>query len=271
MFVCTLIYRNAAGAARQVLHVQSMSSWAPSCIGPYAQAVSASGLTHCAGQIGLDPPSMSLVPGGPEAQAARCLRSCQAVSMAAKADLAHAQLGCTIYAAAEASPQRRAGSNEHSTGVQPAASSPAVTKTFSYAQRILAAYQCEGLSHAAAPGKQQEGQMNCCSSSDDTSQIQQHDRRTGELSQHMSQPGMLEQDQEDSEGEENPVDGYLRPPEAPVRIPVVLLTYVQAAALPRGAAVELQPLALHTTWQGDSPRPCIPVKVDTSYAQTCQY
>ena len=68
--------------------MQSMSSWAPSCIGPYAQAVSASGLTHCAGQIGLDPPSMSLVPGGPEAQAARCLRSCQAVSMAAKADLA---------------------------------------------------------------------------------------------------------------------------------------------------------------------------------------
>ena len=251
--------------------MQSISSWAPSCIGPYAQAVSASGLAHFAGQIGLDPPTMSLVPGGPEAQAARCLRSCQAVSVAARADLQHAQLGCTIYAAAEASPQCHADSNEHSTGVQPAASSPAVTKTFSYAQRILAAYQCEGLPHATAPGKRHAGHAACCSSSDDPSQMRQHDRRTGEGSEHVSQPGMLKQDQEDSESGEDLEDAYLRPTEAPVRIPAALLTYVQAAALPKSAAVELQPLALHTTWQGDSPRPCIPVKVSISYAERCQY
>ena len=214
---------------------------------------------------------MSLVQGGPEAQAARCLRSCQAVSVAAKADLQHAQLGCTIYAAAEAPPQRQGDNTGHSTGMELTASSSIVTKTFSYAQSILAAYQCEGLSHAIAPGKHHEGHISCCSSSDNPSQMQQHDRRTGEGSQHVFQSGMLEQDQEDSESGEDSVDGYLRPPEAPARIPVALLTYVQAAALPKGAAVELQPLALHTTWQGDSPRPCIPVKVSTSYAERCQY
>ena len=250
--------------------MQSISSWAPSCIGPYAQAVSASGLTHFAGQIGLDPPTMSLVLGGPEAQAARCLRSCQAVSVAAKATLQHAQLGCTIYAAAEASPQCHADSNEHSTGMQPAASSPAVTKTFSHVQSILAAYRCGGLPHASAPGKRHAGHVACCSSSDDSSQMQEHDRRTGEGSQHVSRSGMLERDQQDSESEEDLEDAYLRPTEAPVRIPAALLTYVQAAALPKGAAVELQPLALHTMWQGDSPRPCIPMEVVASYADMCQ-
>ena len=255
--------------------MQSISSWAPSCIGPYAQAVSASGLAHFAGQIGLDPPTMSLVPGGPEAQAARCLRSCEAVSVAAKADLQHAQLGCTVYAAAKCSSERHADSHGHSTGhstgMELTASSSTVTKTLSHIQSLLAAYQCGGLSHATAPGKQHQGHVDCCSSSDDSSQMQQHDRRTGEGSQHVSRSGMLEQDQQDSESGEDLEDAYLRPTEAPVRIPTALLTYVQAAALPKGAAVELQPLALHTTWQGDSPRPCIPVKVDTSYAETCQY
>ena len=65
MFLCTLTHCDAAGAARQVVHVQSISSWAPSCIGPYAQAVSAGGLTHFAGQIGLDPPTIVPGAGGP--------------------------------------------------------------------------------------------------------------------------------------------------------------------------------------------------------------
>ena len=269
--VCLVtIHCDAAGATRQVLHVQSISSWAPSCIGPYAQAVSASGLTHFAGQIGLDPPTMSLVQGGPEPQAVRCLRSCQAVSVAVKADLQHAQLGCTIYAAAEASTERHADCEERSTGMGPAPARPAVTTTFSHVQRILAAYQCEGLSHSMVPGKQHAGHMNSCSSSDDPSQTQQHDSRTRELSQHSSQSRMLEQDHEHSEHGEDSVDAYLRPPEAPARIPAALLTYVQAAALPKGAAVELQPLALHTKWQGDSPRPRIFLKAVTSYAEICQ-
>ena len=56
---------------RQVLHVQSISSWAPSCIGPYSQASMLGGLLHMAGQIGLDPPTMQLVPGGLQAQLLR--------------------------------------------------------------------------------------------------------------------------------------------------------------------------------------------------------
>jgi len=64
---------------RSVLHVQSISAWAPACIGPYAQAAAWGGVLHMAGQIGLDPASMQVVAGGAAAQARprpppRCLR-----------------------------------------------------------------------------------------------------------------------------------------------------------------------------------------------------
>ncbi|KAK9827348.1 hypothetical protein WJX81_008556 [Elliptochloris bilobata] len=87
-------------AKRGVLHVQSVSAWAPACIGPYAQATVAGGLLHMAGQIGLAPVSMQLVQGGATAQAARCLSSCRAVAVALRCDLTSAMLACTIYAAA---------------------------------------------------------------------------------------------------------------------------------------------------------------------------
>ena len=51
-----------------MLHVQSISAWAPACIGPYAQAACGGRLLHLAGQIGLDPASMQLVQGGSAAQ-----------------------------------------------------------------------------------------------------------------------------------------------------------------------------------------------------------
>jgi hypothetical protein len=62
-----------------VLHVQSISAWAPACIGPYAQAAAWGSVLHMAGQIGLDPASMQVVAGGAAAQARprprpRCLR-----------------------------------------------------------------------------------------------------------------------------------------------------------------------------------------------------
>ena len=56
---------------RGVLHVQSISSWAPCCIGPYSQATWWGSLLHMAGQIGLHPPSMQLVPGGFRSQLIR--------------------------------------------------------------------------------------------------------------------------------------------------------------------------------------------------------
>jgi diphthine-ammonia ligase len=46
---------------RQVLHVQSISHWAPVCVGPYSQVNTLrSGLHFLAGQIGLKPASMTL-------------------------------------------------------------------------------------------------------------------------------------------------------------------------------------------------------------------
>ena len=47
---------------RQVLHVQSRSFWAPVCVGPYSQANTLwKALHYLAGQIGLHPPTMTLV------------------------------------------------------------------------------------------------------------------------------------------------------------------------------------------------------------------
>lgn len=41
--------------------MQSISSWAPACIGPYSQATSHQDVLYMAGQLGLDPASMILV------------------------------------------------------------------------------------------------------------------------------------------------------------------------------------------------------------------
>ena len=45
----------------KVLHVQSVSCWAPANIGPYSQACRSPMVTHYAGQIGLDPARMILI------------------------------------------------------------------------------------------------------------------------------------------------------------------------------------------------------------------
>jgi enamine deaminase RidA (YjgF/YER057c/UK114 family) len=46
--------------SRTVLHVQSISEWAPCCIGPYSQATRIGSILYLAGQIGLEPASMTL-------------------------------------------------------------------------------------------------------------------------------------------------------------------------------------------------------------------
>ena len=56
---------------------------APRPIGPYSQAVAAGELVFCAGQIGLDPATGRLVPGGLIAEAARALENLAAVLTAA--------------------------------------------------------------------------------------------------------------------------------------------------------------------------------------------
>jgi 2-iminobutanoate/2-iminopropanoate deaminase len=50
---------------------------------PYNQGIKAAGLVFCAGQVGLDPASGTLVPGGVEAQAQRAMENLKAVLEAA--------------------------------------------------------------------------------------------------------------------------------------------------------------------------------------------
>lgn len=65
------------GQPRVVLHVQSLSEWAPANIGPYSQAVKANGLVHIAGQIALDPRNQTLAFDDGPRQAALALQHAQ--------------------------------------------------------------------------------------------------------------------------------------------------------------------------------------------------
>jgi reactive intermediate/imine deaminase len=60
---------------------------APAAIGPYSQAIRAGDTVYLAGQIGLDPKTMSIVEGGVEAQCRRVLDNLRAVARASGGDL----------------------------------------------------------------------------------------------------------------------------------------------------------------------------------------
>lgn len=59
------------------------SDGAPKAIGPYSQAVEIGGAVYLSGQIGLDPATGQLVPGGVEAEARRVMKNLEAVLGAA--------------------------------------------------------------------------------------------------------------------------------------------------------------------------------------------
>ena len=61
---------------------------APAAIGPYSVAVQAGSLVFTAGQIGLDPQTGKLVPGGVEAQARQALTNLAAILESAGSSLA---------------------------------------------------------------------------------------------------------------------------------------------------------------------------------------
>jgi 2-iminobutanoate/2-iminopropanoate deaminase len=61
---------------------------APRALGPYSQAVVAGDAVYCAGQVGLDPATGKLVPGGIAAETARVLENLAAVLAAAGLALA---------------------------------------------------------------------------------------------------------------------------------------------------------------------------------------
>ncbi|CEG45936.1 Predicted ATPase (PP-loop superfamily) [Plasmopara halstedii] len=75
---------------RDVLHVKSTSSWAPSCIGPYSQAnVLHRALILLAGQIAFYPQTMELVPGDRATQTTQCFYNVCRVLEALDSNLRH--------------------------------------------------------------------------------------------------------------------------------------------------------------------------------------
>ncbi|KAG1702445.1 hypothetical protein DVH05_009395 [Phytophthora capsici] len=82
---------------RDVLHVKSISAWAPCCIGPYSQAnVLHRALILLAGQIALHPQTMDMVPGDHTAQTTQCFRNVCRVLEALQSNLRHVCSG-VIY------------------------------------------------------------------------------------------------------------------------------------------------------------------------------
>jgi len=85
---------------RKSLHVQSLSTWAPACIGPYGQSIGVNGLVHVAGQIGMEPTTLDLVPGI-ASQLERAMRSAVAVAEISGAPLGSQSLALTLYSSAK--------------------------------------------------------------------------------------------------------------------------------------------------------------------------
>ncbi|XP_004493205.1 diphthine--ammonia ligase isoform X2 [Cicer arietinum] len=82
---------------KKVLHVQSISCWAPSCIGPYSQATLHEGILHMAGQLGLDPPTMNLCSGGPGVELEQALKNSEAVAKSFNCSISTSAIGFVIY------------------------------------------------------------------------------------------------------------------------------------------------------------------------------
>ncbi|XP_065609922.1 diphthine--ammonia ligase isoform X2 [Cyrtonyx montezumae] len=61
---CDIATGDVLSEEKLVMHVQSISHWAPANIGPYSQSIKVGDILYCAGQIGLVPCTMQLVSGG---------------------------------------------------------------------------------------------------------------------------------------------------------------------------------------------------------------
>jgi 2-iminobutanoate/2-iminopropanoate deaminase len=62
---------------------------APAAIGPYSQAIRSGDFLYTSGQVGMDPATGQLVPGGIEAQTARVLENMKELLSAAGLEMAH--------------------------------------------------------------------------------------------------------------------------------------------------------------------------------------
>ncbi|XP_016490242.2 LOW QUALITY PROTEIN: diphthine--ammonia ligase [Nicotiana tabacum] len=85
---------------KKVLHVQSISCWAPSCIGPYSQATLHNDILHMAGQLGLDPATMVLCEGGPVDELEQALENSEAVASSFNCSISTSAIVFVIYCSA---------------------------------------------------------------------------------------------------------------------------------------------------------------------------
>ncbi|KAJ0704750.1 putative diphthine--ammonia ligase [Helianthus annuus] len=98
--------------SKKVLHVQSISSWAPSCIGPYSQATLHKEILHMAGQLGLDPPTMSLCDGGPVSELEQALINSEAIAKSFNCSISTSAILFVIYCSKSTSPLDRISMQE---------------------------------------------------------------------------------------------------------------------------------------------------------------
>ena len=174
---------------------------------------------HCSSIRG-DKCTYSHVIAGPcAAQAARCLMSCQAVAVALHCNLPSAMLACTVYAAAP--PGAEAGQRRSLVAHSLTSAAQSLNAFLSHDQLGFAS-QDSAIAGAAA------GWVGSCS-------VGAAEGDAGSSSEEGEQdaPSLL-------------VDDYLRLPPSRVRLASPLLTYVEMPALPRGAQVEFQPVALRS-------------------------
>ncbi|XP_015720385.1 diphthine--ammonia ligase isoform X4 [Coturnix japonica] len=88
---CDIATDDVLSEEKLVMHVQSISHWAPASIGPYSQSIKVGDILYCAGQIGLVPCTMQLVSGGVWSEATVALSHVEKVlqAMSQKTMLCH--------------------------------------------------------------------------------------------------------------------------------------------------------------------------------------
>ncbi|XP_057778720.1 diphthine--ammonia ligase [Salvia miltiorrhiza] len=94
---------------KNVLHVQSISEWAPSCIGPYSQATLHKNILQMAGQLGLDPPTMLFSVEGPPLEFQQALENSEAVAKCFNCSISTTAICLVIYCSASLSSSDRIG------------------------------------------------------------------------------------------------------------------------------------------------------------------
>ncbi|KAF1317449.1 putative atpase, partial [Globisporangium splendens] len=82
--------RQSSRVTRDVLHIKSISAWAPNCIGPYSQAnILHKSLILLAGQVSFLPQTMEIVGADHVAQAKQCYRNAGKVLESLESNLRH--------------------------------------------------------------------------------------------------------------------------------------------------------------------------------------